>query len=391
MGGVTFDRRQAYLQLVSSYLHVLDSTLPTGHVRGRLAAPPSASAPATAGSTAAKSGSRAHTGYLPRVDDMLSLTEAPLPLQPHAYAAAEVQPAAGEKASEDPFAASAAAPLPEGLSSSAAAEGSAAAVPQAAVADAAFALKDRERQLLQDDSDSDLEADIVFAHVMARRPSGPAAHASSTDAQHAAAAPDQAGSTAAPAVLPAEPADAAALGASGMHAGRSQQPGAAVPEEAAGDLGAASQQTQDINSRLMASLIHSSPGPATAEQDARPGTSHASLPPPEPAAASAVDGASPQQPQQGLAGGGSAEEAAGQGSAGRSEVSGAHAGSEAAALQGRRPSLKRASSGRRAKPAAKAVAAMWTLLEASIAPPAQPVGGLHCPLSTGSTLYSYLL
>ena len=312
VGGVTFERRHAYLQLVSSYLHVLDSTLPTGHVSGRHAAP-STSAPATADSAAAKSGSRAHTGYLPRVDDMLGLTEAS-PQQQQQQQHAEAQPGAAYPAAEDdPFAASAAV-LPEGLlpgdSAGVAAhaeEGTAVGADLDAATSGAAEMvlpPQREHQLLQDDSDSDLEADIAFAHVMARRGSA-TAHAHAPEA----GAPDLAGPPLAASSTPPEPAQAAGAGKDATQRGVSQQPAAGVtsrgePEQATAapgsDMGAASQQTQDINSRLMALLIHSSPAAADL-QAAKPGTSHASLPPPEANAAAPAAGGAGEQEGAGIA------------------------------------------------------------------------------------------
>jgi hypothetical protein len=63
VGGLTYERRPSYMQLVSSFLQVLDSTLPTAHVASR-GAHAQLEAPGKTGLDAA---SRTHTGYLPKV------------------------------------------------------------------------------------------------------------------------------------------------------------------------------------------------------------------------------------------------------------------------------------------------------------------------------------
>ena len=61
VGGITYSRRHSYMQLVSSFLQVLDSTLPTAHITGRCVSAVSEPSPSSLPAS-----SRTHTGYLPK-------------------------------------------------------------------------------------------------------------------------------------------------------------------------------------------------------------------------------------------------------------------------------------------------------------------------------------
>lgn len=335
-------------------LQVLDSTLPAAHVTGR-------SYRALSDTSMQRlPASRAHVGYLPRVDDMLGLSESPQKASVNYHQQLQpLQP--GDTALEDPFAASMAV-IPDSIPKSipgstgetmsghdmdgdggqgAAGEGN----------EALGAIQERETEMLLDDSDSELEADLVFAHVMAGRPSG---HAVEPFAEDTASS------------RPAAPlgpnrnfreADAAAMAADKAGMGREARSSApaqgSLPHNAGPGL--ASQQTQAINSDLMSSMIHTPAVPPGAP----PSTSHASLPPvPNEQTTSPSAQLQPDGPHVTGAPGKSAAEADT-----AAALAGAAAGEDGVQLA--KPPANR----KRAKPSHKAVAAMWELLESCIAQP----------------------
>ncbi|CAL8467974.1 g7512 [Coccomyxa elongata] len=376
VGGLTYERRQQYLQLVSSFLQVLDSTLPAAHVTSRSYRALSDT------STQRPPASRTHIGYLPKVDDMLGLTEPP------AEAASCLPPALPHEpdgaAAVDPFAASMHV-LPQSVPGSLRDAQSGRKVDQtdgtalaAAAAsggeDVGLALKERETEMLLDDSDSELEADLVFAHVMSRRPG---AHAM-PQPEPTAAEPEPAEKKAAIAVdagtqgNPLDPKEdfregqssAGSPGKGASRAGSGAEPCDASPRAGAGkaEPGEASQQTQAINSNLMSSMIHSS----GAQTDEPPGTSHASLPPMQSVqvADSPATRDVPVQSTAHAASVGADSSALGDAAVGSTGGDAGGPGEAAVAAQ-----LSRRGGRKRAKPSHKAVAAMWELLESCIAQP----------------------
>ena len=373
---------------------MLDSTLPAAHVTSRSYRAMSDS------STQRPPTSRTHIGYLPKVDDMLGLTESPAE-------AASCQPQAlphkpDDAAADDPFAASMHV-LPEGVPGSLrdAQTGrqvdrtDATAVAAAAALggeDAGLALKERETEMLLDDSDSELEADLVFAHVMSRRPGAhamPQPEPTAGDPESAvkgAANPAAAGS---PGDLPEEGFRdgrkcTESFGKGASRAGSGAEACGASPQAGAGksEPGEASQQTQAINSDLMSSMIHSS----GAQCDEPPGTSHASLPPiqSEQLADSAATRDVPAQSGAHAARGDVGSSAVGDAAACSTGGTGGDAGEPGEAAVAAQ--LSRRSGQKRAKPSHKAVAAMWELLESCIAqpPPQDPTQGVHAPMSLTS-------
>ena len=200
------------------------------------------------------------------------------------------------------------------------------------------AAKQREAELLLDDSDSDMEADVVFAHVMARQHGVHARQEFSETTDHAL-------STAA-AEAGLSDADAAALGPLDKHRACD-----AAADSRMAELDADSRQRDDqhgLGSKAEPPLAASSP--SADEQGVVQASTGSAAKGSYPGAAEL----SPQQPE------GLQHDAAGQ------------------SLRGA-PSLARLSShGRGKKPSQKAVAAMWELLESSIAPQLQlDPGGLH--------------
>ena len=190
------------------------------------------------------------------------------------------------------------------------------------------AARQREAELLLDDSDSDMEADVVFAHVMARQHG---VHAR----QESIEATDHARSTSAAEACRRD-ADAAALGPLGKRSARDAAADNSMAEPAADS----SQREDPVNRGRKAeppfAASSSSADEQGIDQAMTSSTAEGSHP--------GETGAFPQQPE------GLRHDAAGQ------------------SLPGA-PSLARLSShGRGKKPSQKAVAAMWELLESSIAP-----------------------
>lgn len=364
---------------------MLDSTLPAAHITSRSYRALSDT------STQRPPASRTHIGYLPKVDDMLGLTEPPAEAASCLPQALPHEP--DDAAAVDPFAASMHV-LPDRVPSSlrdaqsgrkvGQTDGTALAAAAAALGgeDVGVALKERETEMLLDDSDSELEADLVFAHVMSRRPG---AHAM-PQPEPTAAEPEPAPKKSAAVVdagsqgNPLDPKEdfregqisAGSPGKGASRAGSGAEPGGASPQAGAGkaEPGEASQQTQAINSDLMSSMIHSS----GAQADEPPSTSHASLPPMQ-SVQVADSPATRDVPAQSVNANSSAVgDAAAVGSTG-GDAGGP--GEAAVAAQ-----LSRRGGQKRAKPSHKAVAAMWELLESCIAQPQpkDPTQGMHTPM-----------
>ncbi|BDA42344.1 hypothetical protein COCOBI_03-2310 [Coccomyxa sp. Obi] len=388
VGGLTYERRQQYLQLVSSFLQVLDSTLPAAHVTSRSYRALSDT------STQRPPASRTHIGYLPKVDDMLGLTGSPAEAAPcHPQA---LPHRLDDAAADDPFAASMHV-LPDGVPGNLRdvqpgrqmerTDGTALAAAASGGEDAGLALKERETEMLLDDSDSELEADLVFAHVMSRRPGAHAMpHPELTAAEQES--PEKGAAYAVGAGSPGNPLDpkegfregqngADSSGKGASQAGSGAEACGASPPAGAGkaEPGEASQQTQAINSDLMSSMIHSS----GARTDEPPGTSHASLPPiqSEQVADSSATRDVPARSDAHAASGDVDSPAVGDAAGGSTEGGAGGPGEAAVAAQ-----LSRRSGQKRPKPSHKAVAAMWELLESCIAQPQpkDPTQGMRTPM-----------
>ena len=341
---------------------MLDSTLPAAHVTGR-----SYRALSDA-STQRPQASRTHVGYLPKVDDMLGLTESPS----RASQGGPLPDTPGDAAAEDPFAASAHV-HPDSVPGS---SGDARSGQQAEGAGTAQAAGDdtvleRETEQLLDDSDSELEADLVFAHLMARRPGAHAVEPSAVEQPEPVAQPDEAGSTLAEAPQnPEEGFKDGGVGEPDRQAGESASAGAGEEASSAlvqqtprrADPGEASKQTQAINSDLMSSMIHSPD--ASAEQP--PGTSHASLPPMQSEQVVTSRATQDTQAQRHAYAASTGEQPAVDSDAIASASGKGGAEGPGEALEGK---LTRRLGQKRAKPSHKAVAAMWELLESCIAQP----------------------
>lgn len=354
-------------------LQVLDSTLPAAHVISRSYRALSDT------STQRPQASRTHVGYLPKVDDMLGLSESPA--KPSLSKAVPQLHPPSDAAAEDPFAASAHMP-PEGVSGGAQsggdAEGTGAAAAAAEVAEPA--LQVRETEMLLDDSDSELEADLVFAHVMARRPGAhAAAEAEPCAAEQPAPATQEAAAVSqaehAPADRPEGPDEGFREGESSREKSRgceSQSEGAegGVPEalsqtaEQKRESGEATQQIQAINSDLMSSMIHS----PDAKVEEPPGTSHASLPPMQSEQVITSRATQETQAQGHVHAASTGDDPAAHGDATANASASGAVGAEGPGVAGAGHLVKR-SAQKRAKPSHKAVAAMWELLESCIAPP----------------------
>ncbi len=343
-------------------LQVLDSTLPAAHVTGR-----SYRALSDA-STQRPQASRTHVGYLPKVDDMLGLTESPS----RASQGGPLPDTPGNAAAEDPFAASAHV-HPDSVPGSSGDARSGQQAEGAGTAEAAGedTVLERETEQLLDDSDSELEADLVFAHLMARRPGAHAVEPSAAEQPEPVAQPDEAGSTLAEAPQnPEEGFRDGGIGEPDRQAGESASAGAG--EEASNalvqqtprraDLGEASKQTQAINSDLMSSMIHSPD--ASAEQP--PGTSHASLPPMQSEQVVTSRATQDTLAQRHAYAASTGEQPAVDSDAIASASGKGCAEGPGEALEGK---LTRRLGQKRAKPSHKAVAAMWELLESCIAQP----------------------
>lgn len=194
------------------------------------------------------------------------------------------------------------------------------------------AAKQREAELLLDDSDSDMEADVVFAHVMARQHGARLEQAQPAEHLHSSSWPPEGSQHAVRADDVEPPYQSATPPASLDGESRERLESDLENGEEVPGLSAHESSTAEIGGDAVPQLLSSKEaGMAGKEEPAAESPAE-----PEPQADS-------QQPSRG-------------------------------------PSLQRVSSQARGKkPSQKAVAAMWELLECSIAPQLQLSAGVHAP------------